>query len=709
MVDFFENIDEEKPEDTNIRSFHSVIKKKDDKVLLSWLNHVRETLTKQGIDRNQRQRSHLIAYRGTQYMNKRATPRDNEAHYKTTRIDKFMVNHLYDLTETKVSQMTRLKPAVEVMPNNDEFADKIAAKSVKMLVNHVWYNNDIDDIIRKLHRNKFIMGESYLFIEWDAGKGDLHPSIVNARNLGEPLYQVDEAGNYILDDNEERIPLPEKLKIGDVKYGIEMPWRVLLQRKRCFEDVEYAFRISTEDVDTLKKKYPSKAETFKVDTDVKQFDYNTLENRALEEEMVVFEFFHKYTELVEEGYYVKFTKDAILEQRGSDYTHGDLPFERLTDLDIPDILNGVSRYEMCRPIQNMHNNLSTLLAKNIYLTGHAKWVMPRGACKIEALTNDNTIVQYQGPVAPQLLQVSPNPPEAYAYREGLKTELGQVFGVTGGSRGAPPPGITAGVALQFLNEQENERATSDIAKHNKLVERIARKTVSVCGDYYATDDGRMLRIVGKDNEYMLKHFDAANLSKSYDIKVNNSTALPESKPARLQRIIEMMQYNSSMLSSERWVDLLDLGNSEKMTSLITEAVKAADSENEDLLAGNPVGEPEEWEDHILHWRAHSKTIQRRSFKEETPVEIREAFIDHIETTEFAMFEKAKTSQLFQAKLAELPLFPIFYREGEVPKSREHQEAVVQGQANRGEDVTELIPGTEAAAGPGEPDLEKGDK
>ena len=54
----------------------------------------------------------------------------------------------------------------------------------------------------------------------------------------------------------------------------------------------------------------------------------------------------------------------------------------------------------------MHDNLSTLLAKNIYLMGHAKWVMPRGACKIESLGNDNTIIQYQGPVPPQMLQTS---------------------------------------------------------------------------------------------------------------------------------------------------------------------------------------------------------------------------------------------------------------------------------------------------------------
>ena len=109
-------------------------------------------------------------------------------------------------------------------------------------------------------------------------------------------------------------------------------------------------------------------------------------------------------------------------------------------MDVPEVLNGISQYEMVRPIQTMHDNLSTLLAKNIYMMGHAKWVMPRGACKIESLGNDNTIVQYQGPTPPQMIQTQPNPPEAYNFRNMLREEMGQIYGIQGVSRGTPPKG-----------------------------------------------------------------------------------------------------------------------------------------------------------------------------------------------------------------------------------------------------------------------------
>ena len=693
MSDFFDELDTAHDQRSNIKPYHSV-KDKKDKEILTWLNTVMEALEKQSLDRHRIFRKNLTSYRGLKEDLNRSVPRNYDK-INVNKVNKFVVNHLYDMTETRISQMCRIKPSVDILPTNDEHSDKNAALAVKHLINHLWYLYDMDALLQKMQRYSRIFGESYLFIEWDKDKGDLHPIYVAARDSGRDLLLTNPDGQPTLDEdgNEVLIDKDVPVKIGDIKYEIEVPWRVFLQRKRKLEDVEYCFRIKVEPTEDLKVEYPELKEKIKSEKNTKLFDTSDLTDKLLEEETVTIEFFHKVTEYCPEGSYIKFTKDVILEKNALPYSHGNLPFERLTDMDIPEVLNGVSSYEMIRPIQNMHNNLSTLLAKNIYLTGHAKWVMPRGACKIESLGNDSTIVQYQGPMAPQLLQTRPNPPEAYQFRDMLKDEMGQVYGVQGVSRGTPPKGITAGVALQFLNEQEQERATTDVAKHNSLIQSVAKKTIAVAGDYYQVDDGRMLRIVGKDNKYSIRHFDTANLSKDYDIRVQVGSALPESKAGKIQRIIEIMQLKPDLLSNERWIDLLDLGNTDKMNTLITAAVRAAESENEDMMAGRMCEDPQDYEDHIIHWKTHVKEIQKRTFKEECPPEIREKILEHIGIHEFAMIEKAQANPLFEAKLAELPLFPIF-TQGFVPRSSRHMELIVQGQSNRGEQVDEIVPGTE---------------
>jgi len=685
MSDLFDEIDDYELSE-KIEPFYKVYNKKNEKELLSWLNKVRTALTYNAKTRTLNQRMNLTAYRGLS-LNRWERSRDDNGVRRISRLNKFIVNHLRDLTEMKVSQMTRLKPAVEVLPSNDEYEDKASARVVGLLIKHLFYMNNLDFIIQQMHRHARIFGESFLYIDYDQEKGDLDPAYVEARNAGIKEIQLPDGSTY----NTEK-----PLKTGDICYDIELPWRVLLQRKQNIEDVEYNFRITVEEVQKLKDKYPDKAKLIKSNDDLRTFDIESLEDRFLEEHVIVYKFFHKKIgELNHKNVYIECTNDCILFQEEEKFSHDKNNFVRLTDQDVPGVLNGVSAYETILPLQKMYDNISTLIAKNIYLTAHAKWLMPKGACKIEQLGNDNTIVQYQGPIPPQLAQVASNPAEVYAFREQIKQDMQTVYGNHGISRGEVPKGITAASALQFLNELENERNSTDISKHSFLVLDIAKMSVAIAGDYYNVDDGRMLRIVGDSNKHLIKHFDVANLNKDYDIRFDNSTGLPETKSAKIQRIMDTMQRNPNLFSPERWEELLDLGSSERMTKLSTDAIQAADSENEDIFAGEPVGMPEDWEDHIAHWESHVRSVQSRSFKEEATPEIKEAMKMHIKITEQLIIEKMANNPLFQAKVANLKLFPIFYHEGApTPFSAEHQAAMVNGQSNRGEPVTGSIPGVD---------------
>ena len=678
--------------DENLDPFFKVDKKsKADK--LEWLNRVKDSLIEKQKPLTSKQRLHLSAYRGVSLK-----PYDRRREYESIRrfnkINKFVVNHLYDLTETKVSQMTRLKPAVEVLPTNGEYEDRGAAKVVGYLIRHLWDLNNVDYIMQQMHRAAKIFGESYLFVLWNKDKGDLAPQWTQTRDMLDEIEKLTgEKKNKIETDGEIVFERDNPMKTGDIDYQLEVPWRVLLQPKSKIEDVEYCIRIAIEPTEDLKKEYGSKAKEIEAEDDLRVFDPEDLEDKFIEQHSIVYHFYHKYTKNQDFGKYIKFTKEAILEETSLPFTHGNLPFIRLTDLDVPTQLHGVSRYETVLPLQRMYDNISTLIAKNIYLTAHAKWMMPRGAAKIEQLGNDNTIVQYQGPVAPTLAQVASNPPEVYQFREQIKQDMQTVYGSHGISRGEVPKGITAASALQFLNELENERSSTDISKHGFLVKDLAKMTIAVCGDYYDINDGRMIRIVGKNNQFLIRHFDSANLNKNYDIRFDNSTGLPETKAAKIQRVMDTLQRNPTLFSPERWEQLLDLGDSESRVNLATEAVRSADSENEDIMSERVVALPEEWEEHIAHWRSHVKAMQSRTFKEEASNAAVDAMKQHVFITEKLMLDKASRNPNFQAQLATLPNFPIFHHAAPAPMSAEHQQAMVEGQANRGEAISGQIPGT----------------
>ena len=661
------------------------VEKKDSDEKHTWLKTVKDALVRQASTRTAIQKRNYSAYLGSSSRDRRA--RDDNYNRPARRLHKLNqidVNHLFDLTETRVSQMTRIKPNVQVIPTNDEWTDKASSIVAKSVIDHLWYVNNIDFLQQQMHRLARITGEAYLFIEWDPNKGDLEPAYVEARDAG--VEQITLPDGTTIDTS-------KPIKTGDVSYEFEMPWRVMLQRKCKIEDVEYYIRVHLKETEKLKDKYPKQAGKIKETQKVEIFDEDQGESKFLERHSVVFEFIHVKTEDVPNGKRILFTDSCILEEGDHPFVHGGHTFVRLTDLDVPDVLNGVSRYRFILPLQHTYNNLTNLILKNIYLVAHAKWVMPMGACRIEQLGNDNTIVQYKGPVAPQLVNTGANSREVYDFRQLLKEEMQTIYGSHGISRGEIPKGITAASALQFLNELENERATTDIAKHGFLVQELAKKTLAIIGEKYSPDDGRLIRIVGDNNKYFIRAFDSSHLHKAYDVRVETSTGLPESKSAKIQRTLEAMQRNPQMLSPERWSDLLELGEDKKAMSLIAEATRAADSENEDLLSGNDVRPPEDWEDHIQHWESHVSRMQERSFKEDVDSEYQSRFREHVYWTEELMLEKSRTNPEFQARLATLKLFPLFeHANSMIPQSREQKEAVVQGQANRGEELTDQIPG-----------------
>lgn len=644
----------------------------DDSVkVLEWLNKNIEQLKKASTPRFSNMRANLATYRGIQYKSQDMRTGDfrvDNSNISISKSPRLISNFTYEFTENKVNNITQIKPAVEVVPPTSDYSDKVAAKATDALIQHLWYINNIDELVRQAHRFKHIFGESYLFVLWDKYKGDVDP------NTG--------------------------AKTGDVCYELEAPYRVFLQKAKDFNSAKFLFRSKVMHNEILKKKYPNSMGRVQ-DSNIRVFDAELFEDRALNNETLVHYFYHECDEHMPEGFYAVFSKDVIFEQGPLPFSHGKKPAIRITDIDIPEAQHGFSFYENIKPLQNMHNNLSSMAAKNIFLCSSPKWMMPRGAAKIESLGNDTTIVQYQGQIPPQLVSANPTPREVYDYRDKLRMEAQEIAIVPGVSVGNPPPGITAAVALQFLNERENVRASSEIAKHSQLIVDLARMSIAVAGEYYQSDDGRILRILGRDNQFAIKYFEASNLNKDYDVRIQNSTALPQSKAARLQTIMDVMAVKPQLLSDERWVDLLEFGNDRKMYSLATEALRAAESENESMLSGEVAEEPKPWEDLIVHWRVHTKEMQKRSFKEDLPEEYRQAIIMHVKATEFLMVQKMMENPLFEAQVAQLAQFPMFYKSAPVARSAEDQAVQKQGDANIGIPSQAVIPAEQPELLPGE--------
>lgn len=598
-------------------------------------------------------------------------PRDQESRSKSaSNFSRVTVNQIYDLTEHWVSQMTRFAPAIAVIPPNSEYNDRIAAKLSKAFIDYLFYVNDIDEILEDCARQCRIFGESFCFIEWNATKGDYHPSVSEANALGIRVPLLDREGNPVLGSDGEQLYIDNKPRVGDVDYNVVLPWHVFVQPKEKWKDVEWAIKVKAVDIDVLKAQYPDKADEIDDQATSNEYSVDYLSADTNFNEILQFEIYHKSTEFLDKGRYIKLIPGTVLENKDSPYSHGELPLVRLTNIDLPGELHGASFFQNILLLQVVLNNLYSLAYTNISLGSHLYWMVPNSANIDPAkLRNSASLIKYNGMIAPKIESFKTVGTEIFQLIEMVEEKISSISGRQPISQGVVPPGVEAGIAMTFLEEQENQRANTDIKKHNAFIKKLARLSLATAGDMYKAEDGRTVRIVGKNNAFSVKALDVAKLGGPYDIRVQRTTALSESKAGRLSQILALEGRFPGMLPREQVLDMLDLANDQKFYDMATVAVQAAESENELMLEGGTVQAPERYEELIVHWQSHVKFIQSRSFKEDVPPDKKQLFYQHIRTTEYFMLEKAReptVSPLFIQKLQSLEQFPLFMIIPQVP-------------------------------------------
>lgn len=548
------------------------------------------------------------------------------------------INHLWRITEERVAHMARFKPSIVAVPHDEEVGDRSKAKLSELIVKQIFDINNYTSKQEAVDRWAAVFGEMYVSIEFDANVGD---------------KKVSEGG---------KVKKDEKGKIerfGDVTLKLKEPFFVYPWPKRYWEDVHTIIEI-----EKLLHKEEAREKFGDIGDETggtKLFEFTDLEDEKDSDEVILYRVIIKPHEFMPEGLVFRVINNKVVEEFDKyPFTAEDFPYERLTDIDAPARLHGTSFYQHLIPIQYEYNKMTSLLLQNLFLTAHPKIFMPEGSAKIESMGNMATVVRYSGPVAPDIRTFPASPPELYAFREGYREEMGQIGASHGVSRGEPPPGIRAGIALQFLEEQERELRSTAIRKKNEFIRRVAKKVIGTAGDYYRTDDERIIRIVGVNNQYELKSLKGSQLSGNYDFVIQNASALAESKTGKIAQMIELRNtFGPTFISDDLAAEVLEFGSIEKVYDIKTAARRSAEAENENMVQGIAVTPPTRWEELLTHYNTHMIFIQSRYFKQDVPEKFKQLFFDHIEQTEVFMEVVASQNPLFAQALQTLPGYPAF--------------------------------------------------
>jgi hypothetical protein len=659
-----------------IPPFWTIGELSDDQKVLDWTNNAYDVETKRINKYREQCLKHLALFIGKHYADQAGRSGFAEASnvglgITSNKVSKLVVNHLYDLTVQRVSRITRNKPTVSINPANSEYGDKVAARVVKYWVDYLLYNNDFDRLVAECAQAAYIMGEAYVLSLWNPNKGEVHADwkkeeVAAKEEKRQPrLPLLDEEGNQMLGENGEPLWIEKAVYTGDVELKLGTPLNVIVQSCGDFYEAEYFFYEEYRYIDELKALYKDKKDQIKADGQDDGLDKwrsaAGLPSTREKNKVLVRHFYQKSSPFLASGRYVISTRHAVLENKPLPDRQSELPISRLTDIDIPGVQRGLSFYTHGKSINATINDLTSMARRNCIVMAHPRWVVPRGSLvKKDALGNDITTIEFTGPTPPRIEAPPPMSTELNTIRESLKQDLQTILGVFDISRGQVPPNIRSALALQLVDEQEDQRANSSVAKHAALIRDVIQKAIDVAAAYYEPDDKRLIPIVGRDNRYLLKDFNPSYLTKAYDIRVSNSSGLPTTKAARTEMLVELKKAFPTMLRDEQVAELLQFSDSEKFYDMATVAVRSAEAENEAILNQEAVEEPAPFENMVVHWTVHMREVQNRGFKTATPKEVQAEMIKHIMATEMLMLQMARKNPAYSLELVKLPQFPVFF-------------------------------------------------
>lgn len=667
--------------DRDISPLWSLTDLNDEKAVEKWFDNCVLACQSYYRDYFQTQMDNLLLYKGVQWLSAdRQANRvfDRQGYANNNRNPRVVINHLADFTTQWVSRLCRYKSAVAVYPSRSPQEDADDAKIAKDVLDYIWYEQRIDRVEQEFARQMKIFGETYLWVLWNPQKGDIHPDYLEARAAGKKVPILDSKNNPVKNKENEPMFMDKCVHIGDIEYLQPAPWHVFDQPCRDRKDIDWSIRWELVDLEYLKAKHPDRADDIKADTEPdKLYTGYRLDLSRMKNQVVVYHLYHRSHEFMDKGRYIKRTKGVILENVDLPYEHGKIPYIYMDDISVPDQIRGMSFFQQLFPLQHQVNACASLIYKSLVLFAHPKFVIQDASVDMQQLLNESTVISYSGGVPPTLLQQNSVQQELFKYNEYLEQVMEKLSGVFTMSRGTAPSGVRAAKALRVLDEQEDKRSYITVTKFNDCRVENARMTISTAGTFFDDSDGRLINLVGRDNEYKIRQFQVANLTKPFHFRIENTTALSQSPAARIDEITELQQIQftpQSPISREQFVRLLDLTASDQFKDIITRAVKCAESENDDFMAGRAVNPPTETEDLVVHWKTHAQVFQSRDYKTIVDPQRKAMLEKHFAITEYLMFEKAYGIQssmgmplrmgnpMFAQKLMiECPDFPLLMK------------------------------------------------
>lgn len=343
----------------------------------------------------------------------------------------------------------------------------------------------------------------------------------------------------------------------------------------------------------------------------------------------------------------------------NDHSEREIPIFALNHINIPGKIVGSSVVEQLMPVQREYNKSRSQIQENKNLMANPQWVVEYGSL-IEGYDITNMpggLIQYQkGYTAPFMSQPTSLGNDVEANIERCLEEFMFISGQQEVSHGATPTGVSSGVAIQLLQDQDDTKLGPNIAQYSRFKQKYMSYMLKIIK--YKYDIERTVKVVGRNKRTEAVTFKGSDLA-SCDIRMDDMSLTQRSKASKQAYVIELVQLGvlNAQMDKDLIIRMLELGITDELYDGLEQDVQQAMNENGQWSKEDYSPIVREFYNHEVHVAQHNR------FRKSEEYEMLDPAVQQL----IDMHVQMHTEALMQAMMPTAPTEPTSATDGVDPE------------------------------------------
>lgn len=573
------------------------------------------------------------------------------------------VNLAQPVIRTEYAKLVKNRPICDVVPKTNEQQDiKAAEVADKVLNNYAEDQFHMGRVRRRALQWTLMCGIGGVFVDYDEAAAAKIDVMVGPD--GSPLFDprvIEGYRNYYKKKGEQ--PRRQMVPYGDLRIVplspfqwvfdrsvnyIEDAWWVIISEVYDTMDVERRWNVKVEPDDDAIPNILERRLLEKADLTGKLAFQGS--NKGAQDLCRVHRLFvkpgHPY---FPDGLHFVFTEQDEILRENYTFNHGELPLALMGHVPLPTGQVPMSVLQQVRgPVIELSKTESQLI-ENRNLMSNPPWVIPKQLKLSDELMNKPgmrlTYTHIPNVPPPAPVQMPQMPTYVENLIGTLREHILEISGQGETSQGRIPPGARSGVAVAYLQEEDDTRLGPTVTEYEEMIERIGYLVLETIAEKY--DVPRTVRIYKKHSDPEVLDFVGTTIQGNTRVMCQAGSALPRSKAAKQQYILDL--WDRKLEQDPRRVrQMLELADGEPEEWEID--IAQAERENFKMMRGEPV-DVKDWYNHSAHHFVHRRFMKSPDFEELDP-EIQQEMMAHDEEHTRAEASAQQQQDDRQASLAQ---------------------------------------------------------